>query len=135
LWLYGVIRNHPLYHEDDGAILDVGRRVENVLVEIGKTSLSRAFGLRSTASYRDIHVVSVRLRGAPEVPPGTPTRAQAAYLTDVLVGLDVPQLAAFIGVKLLDIDAAAAARSRSMLDMTVEMVASLLRDRPTDYDA
>lgn len=135
LWLYGVIRNHPLYYEDDGAILDVGRRVENVLVEIGKTSLSRAFGLRSTASYRDIHVVSVRWRGAPEVPPGTPTRAQAAYLTDVLDGLDVPQQAAFIGVKLRDIDAAAAARSRSMLDMTVEMVASLLRDRPTDYDA
>ena len=70
LWLYAVVRNFPLYYEDDAAILDAGRRVENVLHEIGKTSLSRAFGIRSTASYRDIHVLSVRWEGTPEVPPG-----------------------------------------------------------------
>jgi hypothetical protein len=135
VWLYGVIRNHPLYYEDDEAILDVGRRVENVLAEIGKTSLSRSFGVRSTASYRDVHVLSVRWEGTPEVPPGTPTDAQAAYLGEVLDCLHVPQQATFLGVKLRDIDALAAARSRSVLDMSMELVAGLLRDAPTDYAA
>jgi hypothetical protein len=135
VWLYAVVRNHPLYYEDDAAILDAGRRVENVLHEVGKTSLSRAFGMRSTASYRDIHVLSVRWEGTPEVPPGTPTPAQESYLSDVLEGLHVPQQATFLGIKLRDLDAMAAARSRSMLDMTVELVASLLGDKPTDFDA
>ena len=135
LWIYGVIRNHPLYYEDDGTILDVGRRVENVLLEIGRTSLSRSFGIKSTASYRDVHVLSVRWEGTPEVPPDTPTAAQAAYLTDVLEDLHLPRQVTFLGVKLRDIDAVAAARSRSMVDMTVELVASLMRDRPTDYRA
>ena len=112
LWIYSVIRNHPLYYEDDGTILDVGRRVENVLLEIGRTSLSRSFGIRSTASYRDIHVLSARWEGTPEVPPGTPTPAQAAYLTDVLEDLHLPRQVTFLGVKLRDIDAVAAARAR-----------------------
>jgi hypothetical protein len=135
VWLYAVVRNHPLYYEDDAAVLDVGRRVEHVLIEIGKTSLSRTFGIRSTASYRDIHVLSVRWEGTPEVPPGTPSAAQGAYLADVLDGLHVPQQATFIGIKLRDLDAMAAARSRSMVDMTVELVATLMRDKPTDFDA
>jgi len=135
VWLYAVVRNSPLYYEDDAAILDAGRRVENVLHEVGKTSLSRAFGMRSTASYRDIHVLSVRWEGIPEVPPGTPTPALESYLSDVLEGLNVPQQATFLGIKLRDLDAMAAARSRSMLDMTVELVASLLGDKPTDFDA
>jgi hypothetical protein len=135
VWIYGVIRNHPLYYEDDGAILDVGRRVENLLLEIGKTSLSRSFGLKSTASYRDIHVLSVRWEGAPDIPAGTPTRSQASYLADVLDGLHLPQQVTFLGVRLRDIDAVAAARSRSMVDMTIELVAALVRDTPTDHEA
>ena len=135
LWLYAVVRNHPLYYEDDEAILDVGRRVESVLAEIGRTSLSRSFGMRSTASYRDIHVLAVRWEGVPEIPPGTPTDAQATYIGDVLARLDVPQQATFLGVKLRDIDALAAARSRSVLDMSMELVAGLLHDAPTDYAA
>src|SRR4029453_14111719 len=135
VWVYAVIRNHPLYYEDDEAILDVGRRVENVLAEIGKTSLSRSFGVRSTASYRDVHVLSVRWEGTPEVPPGTPTEAQSAYVGEVLDRLHVPQQATFLGVKLRDIDALAAARSPPVPDMSMELVAGLLRDPPTDYAA
>src|SRR4029453_2349582 len=135
VWLYPVVRNPPLYYEDDEAILDVGRRVENVLAEIGRTSLSRSFGARSTASYRDVPVISVRWEGTPEVPPGTPTEAQSAYVGEVLDRLHVPQQATFLGVKLRDIDALAAARSRSVLDMSMELVAGLLRDTPTDYAA
>jgi hypothetical protein len=135
VWLYGVVRNFPLHFEDDRAILDSGAVVERVLDRIGETSLSRIGRLSSTAAYRDIHVISIRWEGPAEMPAGTPTPAQAAFLEDALDGLKTPSRATFIGVRLQNLDAAAAARSRSMVDMGKDLLAMLIQDRTTDYPA
>jgi hypothetical protein len=134
IWMYRVLDNMPLRFENDSRILDHGRSMAQCLTDIGRTSVASPTGGFAGGLYRQIHIMTIRWQQRPAPPGGTPTKALQEYLRREILTFVAPVQRLFIGIQLTDIDAAAAARSRSAFDLAAEMLDTVFGDSLTNAD-
>lgn len=100
VWLYRQLPLHPLdaHWEDPSVRLEVGSRLEQLLIELGEQSKTSVTGLRQFADYREVHLVSVKWEQLAQIPPGTPPGLAAFF--ERALRFFVPHKAVFLGVRL-----------------------------------
>lgn len=135
VWMYRVIDNAPLRFADDDELEQHQASIRSIIQEIGRTSIagSGPFGA-SLGMYRNLHLLTVRWEQRAEPPPSTPTRALSQYLEREVLTYTAPQQLVFIGVQIIDLAGAAAARAHSPLDVLKDLIDDLWGDSVTDHD-
>lgn len=97
VWMYRELPLTPLQWEDPKRRLEVGSKLESLLVEIGERSKDIG-GVRLTSQNRVVHVFTATFEIPSKPPAGTPA-ALEAFMDDVLEPL-VPAKTLLVGVQL-----------------------------------